>query len=97
MQHMFSGKSEKPKINKPKGIALKLQKPLPKLKVPKLPKVPKLKVKEPKVKAPDGPPVGSPDGPPVWSPDGPPFGLSDHCLCRFEYRFVDLPLKYIIL
>ncbi|KAH0904202.1 hypothetical protein HID58_043705, partial [Brassica napus] len=76
------GKSEKAKINEPKGIALKLPKPLPKLKVPKLPKVPKLKVKEPKVKAPDGPPVGSPDWPPVRSPDGPPFGLSDHCHCR---------------
>lgn len=55
------------------------------------------KVKEPKVKAPDGPPVGSPDWPPVRSPDGPPFGLSDHCHCRFECHFVDLPLKYIIL
>ncbi|KAF2542897.1 hypothetical protein F2Q70_00036969 [Brassica cretica] len=49
MQHMFSGKSEKAKINEPKGIALKLPKPLPKVKlpklnVPKLPKVPKLKV-----------------------------------------------------
>ncbi|KAL0837229.1 hypothetical protein Bca101_089119 [Brassica carinata] len=61
MQHMFSCKSEKANINEPKEIALKLPKPLPKLKVPKLPKVPKLKVKEPKVKAPDGPPVGSPD------------------------------------
>ncbi|KAF2586554.1 hypothetical protein F2Q70_00036971 [Brassica cretica] len=49
MQHMFSDKSEKAKINEPKRIALKLAKPLPKLKlpklkVPKLPKVPKLKV-----------------------------------------------------
>lgn len=44
MQHMFSCKSEKANINEPKEIALKLPKPLPKLKVPKLPKVPKLKV-----------------------------------------------------